>query len=201
MSRCRFGIHFGRHPSYSVAGVRSVTPCVVSRCSTLFQTAAGRRAAILSRGPQLRSRPGAPPSRLGGVRPIATTLVRGDLRPIDARCGSAILGTSSEKTENMSDKMFLSVEARYPATALVASTRTVGLAGRRVVEPGAESPRVVVLQARPVRGAGRDRTAPPMPDRWALLSTNPRRTLPSHVAEAYRPSVSKKQGTQIDVYV
>lgn len=91
--------------------------------------------------------------------------------------------------------------ARYPATALVASPRTVGFVGRGVVEPGAEAPRVVVLQARPVRGAAQDRTGPPTQDRWALLATNPRRTFPSHVAEAYLPNVSKKQGTQIDVYV
>ena len=101
----------------------------------------------------------------------------------------------------MYDKVFLSVEARYPATALVASPRTVKLVGRGVVEPGAESPRVIVLQARPVRVAGRDRTGRPMQDRWALPSTDPRRTFPSHVVEAYGPGVSKKQGTQIDVYV
>ncbi len=44
-----------------------------------------------------------------------------------------------------------------------------------------------------------------MRDRWILPASNPvhgaRRTLPSHVAEAYGPNPSQKQGTRIDVYV
>lgn len=107
----------------------------------------------------------------------------------------------SRKNENVSDKILLLVAAQYSATAPVESPRTARLVGRGVIEPGAESPRVVVLQARPVRVAGQDRSGPAMRDRWILPSSNPGRTFPTHVTEAYRPSPAKKQGTRIDVYV